>query len=67
MTTNTLPADAAVIDRLGTAVLMEHFDITRQAVSYWRQKGIPRTYRKAVKLLGESLEHDMTDLTTEDD
>ena len=56
--------DAAAIDRIGTAALMEHFNITRQAIFYWRRNGIPRTYRKAVVLYGESLEHDMSDVAT---
>lgn len=54
--------DAAAIDRIGTQALMDHFSITRQSVSYWRRNGIPRQYRKALILFGESLKHDMSDV-----
>ena len=54
--------DAAAVDRIGTSDLMEHFSITRQAVSHWRRNGIPRTYRNAVVLYGESLGYDMSDV-----
>lgn len=59
-------ADAAAVDRVGTTRLMEHFDMTRQAVSHWRRNGVPKGSRRPLKLLGESLGLDMSDLTTED-
>ena len=65
MATSTL-SDLAVIDRLGTAALVDHFQVTRQNVYYWRVKGIPRQYRKAIVLLGESLGHDMTDFAADE-
>jgi len=65
MTTSTV-SDLTVIDRIGTAALVEHFRITRQNVYYWRVKGIPRQYRKAMVLLGESLNHDMSDFAADE-
>lgn len=46
---------AAAIDRIGTKAIMQHFDITRQAVSHWRRNGVPRQYLRPMVLLGESL------------
>lgn len=54
--------DAPAVNRIGTQEIMDHFQIGRAAVSYWRCNGVPGRYRKALVLLGESLGHDMTDL-----
>jgi hypothetical protein len=47
--------DAPAVDRIGTEVLMEHFDMTRQAVSHWRRNGVPKTYRNPVILLAQKM------------
>jgi hypothetical protein len=53
--------DAVVMRRIGTATIREHFEISKQAVHYWRFKGVPKQYRKALIALGESREIDMSD------
>lgn len=65
MTTSTV-SDLTVIDRIGTGALVEHFQVTRQNIYHWRVNGIPRQYRKAIVLLGESLNHDMSDFAADE-
>jgi hypothetical protein len=60
MATNRHP-DAAAIDRIGTGALMEHFQISAQAVSYWRLNGVPKQHRNSLRMLGEARDHDMSD------
>lgn len=40
--------DAAAIDRIGTRAITKHFGIARQSVQYWREKGVPKHFRKAL-------------------
>lgn len=58
----TLHPDAAAIDRVGTRAIMDHFEITRQSVFYWRRAGVPKQYRKALARLGEDAGHPMNEL-----
>ena len=53
---------AAALVRIGSDVIRDHFEITRQTLYNWRTKGISPSFRKSVVLLGESLGHDMSDL-----
>jgi hypothetical protein len=57
--------DAAAVTRVGTRAIVEHFEITRQAVHHWRKAGVPRQYRKSLVALGESLGHEMPELAAE--
>jgi hypothetical protein len=50
-----LHPDSAAIDRIGVAIVSEHFYITRQAVHYWRRAGVPKRYRRMILALGEKL------------
>lgn len=50
----TLHPDSAAVDRVGTRAIREHFEITRQSVAYWRQHGVPKSFRKPLKLFAES-------------
>ena len=54
--------DAAAIDRIGTDAIMTHFDISRQAVSYWRMQGVPKQHRNSLAMLGEGGGHDMPEM-----
>jgi hypothetical protein len=55
--------DAPAIDLVGTDAIMDHFAISRQAVSYWRKSGVPKQHRKSLIMLGESLGLDMSKVT----
>lgn len=55
-------SDAAAIDRVGTEAIMAHFSISKQAVSYWRRKGVPRQHRKTLALLGAAGGHAMPEM-----
>lgn len=57
-----LHPDAAAIDRVGTRAIMEHFEITRQAVFYWRRSGVPKNCRKALAAFGEAAGREMPEL-----
>lgn len=57
-----LHPDAAALDRIGSQKLIDHFDITRQALYRWRTQGISRQFRKPVILLGETMKLDMSEL-----
>lgn len=57
--------DAAIIERIGPKVVREHFDLSRHSLYYWRKNGVPRSNRRPIKLLGESLGHDMSDFGDE--
>ena len=59
----TLHPDAPAIDRLGTEVIRDHFDITRQAVFYWRRAGVPKQHRKSLAKLGEERGHEMPEMS----
>jgi hypothetical protein len=50
----TLHPDSAAVDRVGTRAIREHFGITRQSIAYWREKGVPKHFRKPLKLFAES-------------
>lgn len=54
--------DAAAIDRIGTAAIMEHFQLSRQSVSYWRREGVPKRHRKTLAMLGAVAGHDVSEL-----
>lgn len=54
--------DAAAIDRLGVEPIMSHFEISRQAISYWRRKGVPKQHRKTLAMLGAVAGVDMPEL-----
>ena len=58
----TLHPDSSAIDRVGTTPIVEHFQVTKQAVSYWRRAGIPKQHRRPLALLGKVQGHDMSDL-----
>ena len=44
--------DTLAIDRVGEAAIYAHFGITRQALHYWRTKGVPDVHRKTLAMLG---------------
>lgn len=44
--------DAIALDRLGFLRVKAHFNITRQAFAYWRDKGVPNIHRKTLVMLG---------------
>lgn len=58
-------APTHAIDRIGAKLVREHFVITRQAVSHWRCKGVPRQYRKPLILLGKSIDVEISELELE--
>lgn len=49
---DTKHPDAIAVDRLGETRIKAHFNITRQAVAYWRANGVPRMHRKTLAMLG---------------
>lgn len=48
----TYHPDAAAIDRVGRKVIMDHFGVSHQAITYWRKTGVPKPHRKTLALLG---------------
>lgn len=42
---------APAIERIGRPALMSHFNISRQAVSLWTTKGVPRLLLASVRML----------------
>lgn len=48
----TMHTDAAAVDRLGRGRIMSHFNISRQAIDYWRKHGVPKRHRKTLAMLG---------------
>lgn len=54
---------AAAIDRVGLEAIQAHFGISRQAVHYWRTKGVPAMHRKTLAMLGAVGGHSMPELT----
>jgi len=58
----TLHPDSAAIDRIGAIAIRERFGITRQAVFYWRRKGVPNEHRRDLIAMGRKLGHDMSDM-----
>jgi hypothetical protein len=58
----TLHPDAAAIDRVGEQAILEHFQMTRQALSYWRRKGVPHMHRKTLAMLGAVGGHPMPEM-----
>jgi len=59
-------SDMEVIDRIGAPALAEHFHTSRQNIYNWRVRGIPKHYRRAIVLLGESHGHDMDDFVADE-
>lgn len=57
--------DAVTIERIGRKVVREHFGLSPQSLYYWRKSGVPRSNRGPMRLLGESLGHDMSDFPIE--
>lgn len=57
--------DAEAIDRIGRKTVREHFGLSRQSLYHWRKRGVPTTSRKPLKLLGESVGHDMSEFCVE--
>jgi hypothetical protein len=57
--------DSAAVDRVGTANIVEHFQITPQAVSKWRRDGVPKVARHPLVALGQRLGHDMSDFVAD--
>ena len=47
--------DRELIKKIGTKKLMEMFEISKGAISYWRINGIPGVHRKYLKLLHPEL------------
>jgi len=41
---------------------MAHFRISRQAVHYWRKKGVPARHRTTLAMLGAVAGYDMPEL-----
>ena len=54
--------DSAAIDRVGANAVYNHFGITRQALAYWRKKGVPPVHRKTLAMLGAVAGHDMPEM-----
>lgn len=46
---------AAAIDRIGTARLMSHFNIKKQAVSRWRYYGVPRLHHNTFHMIAAKM------------
>lgn len=46
-------AHAAAVDRLGRAAIRNHFGISDAAITYWRQKGIPRLHHNTLRILAD--------------
>lgn len=42
---------AAAIDRIGSKPLETHFNISKQGISKWKERGIPRMHINSVRLL----------------
>ncbi len=58
-----IPADMGeLIDRVGLEAIQAHFGISRQAVHYWRTKGVPAMHRKTLAMLGAVAGHSMPEL-----
>jgi hypothetical protein len=55
---------AAVIERIGPAIVQDHFLVSRQTLWTWRTKGIDRKMLKAVALLGSTRGVDVSELGT---
>lgn len=53
---------AAAVDRVGLDAIQAHFGISRQAVHYWRTKGVPPMHRKTLAMLGAIAGHSMPEL-----
>lgn len=58
----TFHPDSEAIDRVGRRLIRDHFEITRQALAYWRRNGVPKQHRKPLALLGHVHGKDMKDL-----
>jgi hypothetical protein len=59
----TLHPDAPAIDRIGLDAIRDHFEISRQAVFYWRRAGVPKQHRKTLAMLGEQRGLPMPEMT----
>jgi hypothetical protein len=54
--------DAEAIDRVGRDAILNHFQISRQALSYWRRNGVPKQHRTTLAMLGAVAGHDMPEM-----
>lgn len=45
--------DSIILSQIGSKALRDHFDISRQALHYWRTRGIPKQHRNSVAMLAE--------------
>lgn len=57
---------AAAIDRLGKEAIIAHFGVTRQAIHFWRHRGVPKMHRKTLAMLGAVAGHSMPELADSD-
>ena len=57
-----LHPDSEAIDRIGIKAIIDRFEVTRQAVHYWRRQGVPNDWRQSLLRLGKSLGHDMPEM-----
>ena len=44
---------AEAIDRIGMQRIRSHFNISRQAVAYWRREGVPKPHLNSLMALAE--------------
>jgi hypothetical protein len=57
-----LHLDSQAIDRVGIPAIVDHFDVRRQTVHYWRRQGVPADHRQRLAALGRKLGHEMPEL-----
>ena len=43
--------DSDLIDAIGADRIKHHFQITRQALQYWRINGVPKRHRRTLDML----------------
>lgn len=53
---------ADAIERVGYPAIMAHFGVSRQALHYWKKKGVPERHRKTLAMLGAVAGHAMPEL-----
>lgn len=54
--------DAPAIDRLGTRLIRSRIDVTRQAIAYWRKKGVPKEHRKTLREIAKEEGYEVPEL-----
>lgn len=53
---------AAAIDRLGHPRIKAHYNISKQAIAYWRKKGVPKMHHNTLLMLAASAGVQMPEL-----